>query len=394
MKESYHIEVGYHQKNHGKERICGDVFLSRKVKEENRLIAVLSDGMGHGVKANILATLTSTMALNFAREHRDATKIADIIMNTLPVCSQRKISYATFTIVDVESDREIRILEYDNPECIILRGNKSVQPEWNCLIMTSEKNSGKEIKTCTFQPKREDRIIFCSDGITQSGMGSRKYPFGWGWENLRQFITTLVEQDPGISAARLANRIVSAAHRNDDYSSKDDTSCAVLYFREPRKMLLCSGPPYEKENDARLAAIVEEYQGKKIICGGTTADLVARELKKSIEDSFEFHDPDLPPESSMEGIDLVTEGILTLSKVSEILQKYNPAMQLGKGPADKIVKLLTDSDEIKIIIGTCINVAHQDPSLPVELEIRRTVLKRIAGILEEKYLKEVSIEYI
>lgn len=394
MKESFHIEVGYHQKNHGRERICGDVFLSRKVKEENRLITVLSDGMGHGVKANILATLTSTMALNFAREHRDATRIADIIMNTLPVCSQRKISYATFTIVDVESDREIRILEYDNPECIILRGIKPVQPEWTCLIMTSEKNSGKEIKTCTFQPNREDRIIFCSDGITQSGMGSRKYPFGWGWENLREFITRLVEQDPGISAAKLANRIVSEAHRNDDYSSKDDTSCAVLYFREPRKMLLCSGPPYEKENDSRLAAIVEEYEGKKIICGGTTADLVARELKKTIDDSFEFHDPDLPPESSMEGIDLVTEGILTLSKVSEILQKYNPAMQLGKGPADKIVKLLTDSDEIKIIIGTCINVAHQDPSLPVELEIRRTVLKRIAGILEEKHLKEVSIDYI
>lgn len=394
MNQKYQIEVGYQQKNHGQERICGDVFLSRKVKEENRLIAVLSDGMGHGVKANILATLTSTMALNFAKEHRDATRIADIIMNTLPVCSQRKISYSTFTIVDIESEREVRILEYDNPGCIILRGNKIYEPEWTCLIMNSEKNAGKEIKTCTFEPSLEDRIIFCSDGITQSGMGSKKYPFGWGWENLREFILGLVNHEPEISAAKLSARIVSAAYRNDEYNPKDDTSCSVLYLREPRKLLLCSGPPYEEENDKKLAGIVNNFEGKKILCGGTTGDIISRELSIAIQDSFEFHDPELPPESSMEGIDLVTEGILTLGKVAELLQKFNHNMQLGKGPADKIVKLLTESDEIRFIIGTRINVAHQDPNLPVELEIRRTVIKRIASVLEEKFLKEVFVEYI
>lgn len=394
MNQNYHIEVGYQQKNHGKERICGDVFLSKKIKEENRLIAVLSDGMGHGVKANILATLTSTMALNFAKEHRDATRIADIIMNTLPVCSQRKISYSTFTIVDVETDREIRILEYDNPGCIILRGDKIFEPEWNCLIMNSEKNAGKEIKACTFNPTREDRIIFCSDGITQSGMGSVKFPFGWGWENLKDFIAGIVQKEPDISAAKLANMVISAAYRNDEYVPKDDTSCAVLYMREPRKLLLCSGPPFDEENDIKLSSLVNEFEGKKIICGGTTGDIIARELGKTIEDSFEFHDPELPPESNMEGIDLLTEGILTLGKVAELLQKYNPNTPLGKGPADKIVKLLTESDEIKIIIGTRINIAHQDPSLPVELEIRRSLVRRIANILEEKFLKEVILEYI
>lgn len=394
MTGKYHIEVGYQQKNHGKERICGDVFLSRKVKEENRLIAVLSDGMGHGVKANILATLTSTMALNFAKEHRDATRIADIIMNTLPVCSQRKISYSTFTIVDIETDREIRILEYDNPACIILRGNKIYEPEWTCLIMNSEKNAGKEIKTCTFHPTREDRIIFCSDGITQSGMGSRKYPFGWGAEKLKEFILGIVQHEPDISASKLAGKVVSAAYRNDEYVPKDDTSCAVLYFREPRKLLLCSGPPFEEENDKRLGEIVNDFDGKKILCGGTTGDIIARELGRPIEDSFEFNDPDLPPESTMEGVDLVTEGILTLGKVAELLQKYTNNTHLGKGPADKIVKLLIESDEIRIIIGTRINVAHQDPNLPVELEIRRSVVKRIANTLEEKFLKEVILEYI
>jgi hypothetical protein len=143
-----------------------------------------------------------------------------------------------------------------------------------------------------------------------------------------------------------------------------------------------------------LADAVRNFDGRKILCGATTGDIIARELDLKITDSFEFEDPDLPPISYMPGIDLVTEGILTLSKVSEILKVYNNNYQLGKGPADQIVKLIKDSDEINFIIGTRINIAHQDPNLPVELEIRRTVVKRIAKTLEQKFLKEVSLKFI
>ncbi len=394
MENSFYVEVGYQQKNHGKERICGDVFLSRRIKEENRIVAVLSDGMGHGVKANILATLTASMALNFTREHKDVSRIAEIIMNTLPVCSVRKISYSTFTAIDIDMNSGTSILEYDNPGTLLMRGSNPLEAEWNCLILSSEQNKGKEIKSCSFRPRKEDRIIFCSDGITQSGMGSRKYPFGWGWENVKSFVREIIDQQPDISAQNLSSRILNAAFRNDNYNAQDDTSCAVFYFREPRKLLLCSGPPFEDENDARLASIVDDFPGKKILSGGTTGDIVARELDLKITETFEFHDPDLPPMSYMEGVDLVTEGILTLSKVSKILNEYTHNWVLGKGPADQIVKLLLESDEIKIIIGTKINIAHQDPNLPVELEIRRTVLKRIGRKLEEKFLKEVLIEYI
>jgi hypothetical protein len=394
MENNFYVEVGYQQKNHGRERICGDVFRSQRVKEENRVIAVLSDGLGHGVKANVLATLTASMALNFTREHKDVARISEIIMNTLPVCSQRKISYSTFTAVDIEMDARTSILEYDNPGAFLLRGNDPVEPQWNRLVLNSEKNMGKEIRNCYFQPKKEDRIIICSDGVTQSGMGSRKYPFGWGWENVREYIIQLVTQQPDISAQKLAIKILNSAYKNDNYNAQDDTSCAVLYFREPRKLLLCSGPPFDEENDPKLAAIVDQFPGKKILSGGTTSDIVARELKREITDTFEFSDPDLPPLSSLEGIDLVTEGILTLSKVSKILNEYRQNFVPGKGPADQIVRLLLESDEIRIIIGTRINVAHQDPSLPVELEIRRTVLKRIGRKLEEKFLKEVTVEYI
>jgi len=392
--KDFYIEVNSQQRNHDGERICGDVFLNKYIKEEDRVIAVLSDGMGHGVKANVLATLTATMALNFTREHKEVDRIAEIIMNTLPVCSERMISYSTFTIVDIESSGSVNILEYDNPSTIILRGSDIFDPSWKEVVLNKGKNAGKVLKTCTFMPSKEDRIIFFSDGAAQSGMGSEAFPFGWGRDDIASYASTLVKGDISMSALNLSGKIVTMAHKNDAYKAKDDISCATIYFREPRKLLLCTGPPYEKEKDRDLAFKVKEYKGKVILCGGTTADVVARELNKAIIDELIFEDPELPPESFIEGIDLVTEGILTLQKVNEILKSYNNSVRLGKGPADKIVRLLMESDEIHFVIGTRINVAHQDPTLPVDLEIRRTVVKRIARLLEEKWIKKISFEYI
>lgn len=394
MRKDFYIEVNSQQKNYDGERICGDVFLYRYIKEEERVIAVLSDGMGHGVKANILATLTSTMALNFTREHKEVDRIAEIIMNTLPVCSERKISYSTFTIIDIENSGRVNILEYDNPSTIVLRGNQIFDPSWSKVILKKGKNSGKVLNSCTFIPAKEDRIIFCSDGVSQSGMGSEAFPFGWERDNIAGYAARLVTSEASISANMLAGKIVTMAHKNDNYKARDDISCATIYFRDPRKLIICTGPPYEKEKDKELADKVEGYSGKVILCGGTTADIVARELNRTIVDDLIFEDPELPPESFLEGIDLVTEGILTLQKVNEILKTYNNSVRLGKGPADKIVRFVMESDEIHFIIGTRINIAHQDPNLPVDLEIRRTVVKRIARLLEEKWLKKVSFEYI
>lgn len=391
---AFYTEVNCQQRNHEGERICGDVFISKRLREERRTIAVLSDGMGHGVKANMLATLTATMAVNFTREHKDYQTTAEIIMNTLPVCSVRKISYSTFTIIDVEDSGEVSILEYDNPHCIIMRGERVYDPGWQNIVMESERNKGKELRAVKFRPKKEDRIIFWSDGIAQSGLGSPKYPFGWGIEAATDFVERTVQKTPYISARKLAQKVLNMAVMNDNYESKDDTSCAAIYFREPRKLLISTGPPFEKNRDIELAMNVHQFEGKKIICGATTAEIIARELGREIVDEFEFHDPDLPPVSKMQGVDLITEGILTLSKAYNILQNYNNNTRFSKGPADRIVKMLLESDEINIIIGTKINIAHQDPTLPVELEIRRTVVKRIARVLEEKFLKEVSLKYI
>jgi hypothetical protein len=394
MGEDFFIEVDCQQKSFEGQRICGDIFLSSKVKEENRIVLVLSDGMGHGVKASVLATLTATMALNFTKEHKEPEKTAEIIMKTLPECSERKMNYSTFTIIDAEQSNKVTLLEYENPECVVIRDRKVLKPDSKYVVLGSEANCGKKIRVGSFRPVKGDRIIFCTDGIAQSGLGTPRFPFGWGIDNVARFAIDMIKQYPQISARNLAGKILNMAHRNDGFQSKDDSSCGIIYFREPRELLICTGPPYNKEEDTKLASEVREFKGKKIVMGATTGDIISRELGLTIEDVFKFEDPELPPLNVMEGIDLFTEGILTLNKVEKILKAYNPNFRLGKGPADEIVKLILESDSIRIIIGTRINIAHQDPHLPVELEIRRTVVNRIAQLLEEKLLKKVNVSYI
>lgn len=394
MIEKYFIEVDCQQKNHEGERICGDVFLSGKVREEGRIVMVLSDGMGHGVKASVLATLTATMALNFTKEHREPEKTAEIIMNTLPECSERKMNYSTFTVIDMDYEGNITILEYDNPESILIRDRQIVELKRKIITLESEKNKGKKLRICSFKGKKGDRIIFLSDGVAQSGLGTPKFPFGWGVDNVSRYALDMIKTTTSISARHLASRILNTAYRNDGFSAKDDISCGVIYLREPRELLIATGPPFEKDNDVDLAKSVRDFEGNKIVMGATTGDIIARELNLKVEDGQEFVDPDLPPLSYLEGIDIFTEGILTLRKVEKILNTYNNNTVLGKGPADEVVKLILECDEIRFLVGTRINLAHQDPNMQVDLEIRRTVVKRIALLLEEKFLKKVLVNFI
>ena len=396
-EKNYHTEVGHFQINHEGEKICGDVFLSKRIPEENRVVCVLSDGMGHGVRANVLATLTATISLNFSLEHKDANSLAGIIMKALPVCSERKISYATYTIIDISIDSDtVSILEFDNPQTLILRGNRIFQPDWTSVKYKGDVNDKRvmDLKKCTFVPQVEDRIVFCSDGVIQSGL-EKGITMGWGRNEVIQFIREIVEMTPTISAADLAERVVKRAAANDLYTPKDDLTCGVVYFRQPRKAILCTGPPFNPEKDNEFASILKKFEGKKIISGATTTEIIARELGRTVLNE-ERTDPTLPPSSKMKGIDLVTEGVLTLSKVTHLLNNINlnSNMQFGKGPADQVCKLLLDTDEIYILVGTKINETHHDPSLPVEIEIRKHLIQRLNKVLSEKFMKVVTIEYM
>lgn len=409
MNGNIFVEVGHFcSKKYGQSGE-GDVFLSRKT-DDGRIISVLSDGLGSGIKAGVLATLTATMAARFVAEDIPLRKAARIIMKTLPVCKERGISYATFTLVDIDSQSRVKIIEYDNPAYLLFRQASDpvlLEPLKRDLLVkrpaVSRKTTGGSTTTLLsraimhyseFQANPGDRLVFFSDGVAQSGMGSPAYPLGWGVPRVQAYVMNLLHETPDISARKLAQTIVKEAESHDAYHAKDDITCAVIYFRKPRRLLLMTGPSIDPNRDSEMAQMFRDYKGTKVLCGGTTASIISRELKRPIKVNLKNIDPTIPPASTMEGADLVTEGIITLGKVAELLESPPASDRYRVNPATQLTELLLNSDCIEFVVGTKINEAHQDPTMPIELEIRRNIIKRIAGLLEAKYLKETNICFI
>jgi hypothetical protein len=387
------IEVDSCQQAKQGQLISGDVFLSQKVKLEDRVVSVLSDGLGSGVKASVLATMTATMALKFAASAMDMRRSAEIIMDTLPICSVRKISYSTFTIVDMASSGETRIIEHGNPPFLLIRpkGDVAVQK----TELRPQRWHDRVINFSTFDVQREDRIVFFSDGISQAGMGEYRTPLGWGMQSVEKFVREQIDRHPYMSARELSRILVTKAEEIDGLTAKDDITCGVVYYRSPRQLLVMTGAPFNRAHDHDLANMAERTQGRKVICGGTTANIISRMLNRPIQiDMRQAPDPRVPPWARMEGFDLVTEGTLTLGEVVRLLEEGFDPEGMKSNAAVRLTTMLLDSDIVKFAVGTRINEAHQDPNIPVELDLRRNIVKRIANLLESKHMKRALIQYL
>jgi hypothetical protein len=332
------------------------------------------------------------MALKYTSNYADVTETAEVIMETLPVCKVRKISYSTFTIVDINSAGHARIIEHGNPKYVLLRGTQVV--EVPRVPIQLKKWHDREVNTSEFDFHIGDRVLYFSDGVSQAGMGLPDYPLGWGPKNATAQIQQWIGWEKGISSRQLARKVVVHARQIDSYEPKDDITCGVIYLRHPRVLMVVTGPPFSPSRDEELARLVKSFNGRKVICGGTTAQILARELDEEVEMDLDNLDPEIPPPSRMEGIELITEGTLTLGKVAEMLERGQKPEASRTSAAIALASILLDSDVIYFIVGTRVNEAHQDPNLPVELDIRRNIVKKIATLLEEKYLKETHKRFI
>lgn len=384
----FFIDIDCQQEHKYAQNTYGDAFRSKRYPLEGRLIAALSDGLGSGVKANILATMTATMILKFVEDGRDISKAAEIMMDSLPVCKVRHISYATFSILDTKIDGTTRIVEEGNPQFLFIRDNKVVDVP--ATILPSKNHKNRSINVYDIKIEREDRLLFCSDGVTQSGLGGGVYKLGWRREGLIEFLNDTLKKEPYMSSRNLAKNVLDAALEKDKWLAKDDISVVALYAREPIKLLVFTGPPYHKDRDKEYAEYFKNYDGKKAILGGTTSNIISRELNIPIENDKRISIGKLPAPAKMEGVDLITEGALTLTLTLEYLEN---AIQ-SEDAAGQIAALMLDCDIIEFLVGAKINEAHYDPDLPIEIGIRKNIVKRISKVLEDKYAKEITIKFI
>ena len=385
------IDIDCHQVKKYNQNAYGDYFVSKRYPDEGRLIAVLSDGLGSGIKANILSCMTATMLLRFIEDEQiSIKKAAKIIMNSLPVCKVRHISYSTFSAVDCNDEGDVKIVEEGNPQFIWIRNNEVMQPEFELIKSKTFKN--RQMKVYKIKLRLGDRLIFCSDGVTQSGLGGGRLKLGLRREGLIVLVKDKLDEHPDISSTELSQYIVQQAiNIETSRQPKDDISACVMYFREPRESLVFTGPPFHQNKDAEYAMMFDTFKGKKAICGGTTANLISRELNRPVTMEKTISIGKLPACSYMEGVDLVTEGVLTLTKTLEYLESGTYDIDNAAG---KLVKFFLDSDCINFMVGAKLNQAHYDPALPIEIEIRKTIVKKIAAVLQDKYLKKVSVQYM
>ncbi len=388
---SVSVDIFWKSLNKHREELCGDKVEVVKTKDSD--IVILADGMGSGVKANILATLTSkilgTMLLNGAT----IESCVETIAKTLPVCKVRKVAYATFSILQIFNNGEAYLVEFDNPGCVFVRDGKIIHYPYEERTI-----EGKTIHEYRFQVRLNDCFVLMSDGVIYAGAGEL-LNFGWTWKDMAEYTLKCTKRT--MSASRLAAMLSDAC--NDLYEERpgDDTTIAVAKVIARKAVNIFTGPPKNKEDDERIIHEFMAQEGKKVIAGGTSANIAARILKKDIVTSVNYVDMSVPPTASIEGIDLVTEGALTLGKSISLLQQYESGdfdveffEELDKdNGASKLTKLIIeDCTELHLFVGTATNEAYQDKALSFELVMRKNLVKQIEEVVG-KLGKKVSVRY-
>jgi len=385
------IEVDHFQVACGGEHLAGDHFHSRSLEAGERVVSVLADGLSSGVEAAVLASVTAAMALEYVEWNIDTGTAARILMDSLPVDPVRCISYSTFTIVDARRDGRTRVFEHGNPPFMLIRDGALVPlADLGRRVHTQARWGNRRLHVSEFQSRVGDRIVLCSDGVTQSGMGSAELPLGWGEPAAAAFLLGRLARQPDLSSRRLSEQLVGRALDNDGEPAGDDITCGIIHLRRPRCLHILTGPPFDRARDREYANLARIPGVRIVVCGGTTSNILARELNRAVEMDLSMHDRQVPAPSTMQGVDLVTEGCLTLARVVDYLEA---GACPRRNAASRLVELLLESDIIHFQVGTAVNEAHQDPALPVELDIRRNVIKRMAALLEQKHLKQTRITY-
>ncbi|AKN31237.1 serine/threonine protein phosphatase [Clostridium carboxidivorans P7] len=376
---------------HGEE-LPGDMV--NVVRLEDCTIIVLADGLGSGVKANILATLTSKIAGTMLKEGANIYETVDTIANTLPVCKVRNIAYSTFTIIKIYNNGQAYIAEYDNPPFFAMRNGESMEISKKKSII-----NGKVIKESNLILQEDDVLTVVSDGVIHAGLGEI-LNLGWQWKDVETYLKKRTGSNLNVQV--VAKDLLEACW--DLYCRKpgDDTTVVSIKVRKPSFVNVFTGPPKDKEMDSVVIKNFMDSPGKKVICGGTAANIAERELGGKLKVNLDFFNKDVPPTATMEGIDLITEGVLTLSMAIEKIKKYlDPSSEDrgyidcdGKDGVSSLVKILMeDCTHLNLWIGMAVNPAHQNPDFPADLSIK---LKLVGELYNQmKALgKKVHINYV
>ena len=383
-------DIGYKSINHHGEELCGDHVDVVEPSDDSTVI-VLSDGLGSGVKASILSTLTSKIISTMLAEGLSLEECVETIAATLPVCSVRGVAYSTFTIIHLKNNQIAELIQYDNPHAIIIRDEKN----WD-YPKTEMNIGGKRIFKSVINLKENDIFVAMSDGCPHAGIGM-SYNFGWKREDIIDFIEALAPA--GYTAKTLSTMLVDECDKLYGHKPGDDATACVVRIRKRVPMNMLFGPPSNRDDADRMMSLFFSKEGKHIICGGTTSSIAAKFLRKPLKASLNFEQSDVPPIAELEGVDLVTEGVITVNKVVEYASdylgenKFYEHWSFKKDGASLICRLLfEEATDINFYVGRAINPAHQNPDLPINFNIKMNLVEELSKSLK-KMGKRIKVSY-
>lgn len=388
---SVSVDICWKSFNKNREELCGDKV--EVLKTEDSSIIILADGMGSGVKANILATLTSKILGTMFREGAAIDACVETIARTLPICKEREVAYATFSILQIFRDGEAYLVEYDNPKCVFIRNKEIINYPYQERVI-----EGKKIREYRFHVELNDCFVLMSDGAIWAGE-EETMNYNWEWDDMAAY--TLKCTNETLSAARLAAMLSQVCYDLYGQNPGDDTTVAVTRVIRRQVVNIFTGPPSRKEDDERVVHDFMKQEGKKVICGGTSANVASRVLKREIVTLVKHADPKIPPMATMEGLDLVTEGVLTIGSALDLLHRYEnddfneaffDALDAENGAAKLARLLIEECTDLNLFVGRALNPAHQNSNLPFDLSVRMNLVEQLKDCAE-RMGKHVTVKY-
>lgn len=383
-------DIGWKSINHEGEQLCGD-HIDIVEQNESSTVIVLADGLGSGVKASILSTLTSKIISTMMAEGLSLEECVSTIAATLPICSERGVAYSTFTIMHIIDNSTVELIQYDNPLVIWIRDNEIYD------YPTSELNiDKKKIYKSVIKLQENDIFIAMSDGCPHAGIGLA-YNFGWKREDIADFMKTVAPV--GYTAKTLSTMLVDECNKQYGYHPGDDATACVVRIRKREPMNILFGPPRNRDDCDRMMSLFFSKEGKHIVCGGTTSSIAAKYLGKPLKASLNFERSDVPPIAEIEGVDLVTEGVITINKVIEYAKdalgdnEMYDQWSVKRDGASLIARLLfEEATDINFFVGRAVNPAHQNPDLPINFNIKMNLVKELSDCLK-KMGKRIKVSY-
>ena len=383
-------DIGYKSINHYGEQLCGD-HVDVVEPDDNSTVIVLSDGLGSGVKASILSTLTAKIISTMLAEGLSLEECVETIAATLPVCSVRGVAYSTFTIIHLKNNETAELIQYDNPHAIIIRD----EVVWD-YPKTEMNIGGKKIYKSVIKLQENDIFVAMSDGCPHAGIGIG-YNFGWKRDDIATFMEGL--SHVGYTAKTLSTMLVDECDKLYGHQPGDDATACVVRIRKRVPMNMMFGPPSNRDDNDRMMSLFFSKEGKHIICGGTTSTIAAKYLHKPLKATLNFEMSDVPPIAEIEGVDLVTEGVITVNKVVEYAKdylgenKHYEHWSFKRDGASLICRLLfEEATDINFFVGRAINPAHQNPDLPINFNIKMNLVEELSKSLK-KMGKKIKVSY-